>query len=138
MSFDVHHSKDFEGTAFVEIGPGKYTGKHWQPGFLFIDEDYFFVAESLITACVNRHDHYAMNDYSRDDALAIVDCWRSAARTLVESEESAIDVLRLERSYNDKVALENERAQITHMLESLAASCDKFIEDHSGFCILGL
>jgi len=34
----------------MEIGPGRYAGRHWQDGFLFVSEDAFGMAEGILAA----------------------------------------------------------------------------------------
>ena len=139
MRYLVHHTKDFDGTHFVEIGPGKYSGKHWQKGFLFVDDEDFTAAEGLIRKHLSKYDHYAMNDVTTDTAFDVIAEWRKAAKELVFRKRAAFEILSLQFvSDSYKKDLENERLNVSNMLIELADSCEKFVHGKSCFCILGV
>jgi hypothetical protein len=144
MQYQVHRTKDFEGTDWVEIGPGTYDGKHWQPGFLYISEENFVPAELIVGRHLPGYDHYAMNNVPRDAGLAIVEDWRRTGVELRSSARQAFEILSV-RGNNEisplsiePNSIENNRNQIAAMLKTLASSCEEFIRDAEGFCILGL
>jgi hypothetical protein len=40
MDYRIRHNKaELDSTGYMEIGPGRYTGSHWQDGFIFVWED---------------------------------------------------------------------------------------------------
>lgn len=131
MTFRVHYTKDFEGTDYIEVGPGAYDGKHWQPDFVFIDEFSFYVAEGIVQKHFPAYDHYGMNSIPEAAARGIVAEWKEAAHALVTSSEAMPELLGLNR-------LERDRAEIARFLQELAGICETFIVNKSSFCILGL
>jgi hypothetical protein len=137
----VHRSNDFDGTAYVELVPGVYEGKHWQPGSIFIDDIDFSVIEGLILKHLPDYDHFAMNDVPQKAGIAIIREWQRAAAELSDGMKSASEVLCLsEKSvFRFKPSeLEDDRNKIANMLEEIAATCNEFIRDKSCFCVLGL
>lgn len=37
MDYRIRKTKaELDSTGFMEIGPGRYSGEHWQEGFLFV------------------------------------------------------------------------------------------------------
>ena len=40
--------EELDSTGYVEIGPGEYSGHHWQKSFLFVWEDAFVHAEGIV------------------------------------------------------------------------------------------
>lgn len=139
MNFAIHQTKDFEGTAYMEVVPGQYTGKHWQDGSIFIEEDDFIPAEGIIRTHLPSYDHYDMNEVSAETGLAIVEEWRRAAIALTSQEGAAADILHLAwQSEGWKAGCEKGRAQIAIMFEDLANFCESCIRDHASFCVLGL
>jgi hypothetical protein len=139
MDFRVHGTKDFEGSCYMEVGPGRWSGGHWQPGFLFIDEDDFVVAEGIIGKHFPEFDHYGMNDIPEAVALSIVEDWRDAARALASHKTAVSAVLHLGQGNEYREGrLEADRARIAAMISDLAEACDAFTKEASGFCVLGL
>ncbi len=47
---------------YVEIGPGVYSGKHWQDGFLFVEEKAFLLAAGIVAKHFPDYDHFSMNN----------------------------------------------------------------------------
>ena len=144
MRYQVHRTKDFEGTDWIEIGPGKYDRKHWQPGFLYVWEEDFVCAEIIIGKHWRDYDHFAMNDIPQNIGLAIVNDWRRAATNLQNLDHSVSNILSIDENLYisplsvDSSSIENSRDQIASMLTELASSCETFIQDAGGFCVLGL
>lgn len=92
-------AKELDSTGYMEIGPGRYNKKHWQPGFLFIWEDAFGMAEGIVTKHFPSYDHFGMNDISNKIGKEIITEWRTAAswecrnptpaRVLITREDAA-------------------------------------------------
>ncbi|MFZ4396090.1 MAG: hypothetical protein ACOYOU_10745 [Kiritimatiellia bacterium] len=83
-------SKELDPTGYMEIGPGRYNKKHWQPGFLFIWEDAFGMAEGIVTKHFPSYDHFGMNDISKKIASASWECRNSTpALVLITREDAA-------------------------------------------------
>lgn len=141
MAFVIHHTRDFEGTYYIEIAPRAYLGKHWQPSSLFIAEDDFNVTESLIDKCVSNYNPYGATDISTTVGQMLIMEWRTAAYLLVNDDSKASNILhhKCSRYRKDKEPwLEQNRVKIANMLLELASSCEKLLNTHGGFCILGL
>lgn len=131
MTFQIHYTKDFKGSCYIEVGPGAYDGKHWQPDFVFIDEDSFCVTEGIVRKHFPAYDHYGMNSIPEEQAHIIVAEWKNAAHALITSSEPVSELLGL--GYRD-----SDRTEIARFLQELAGICETFIESKSSFCILGL
>ena len=83
MDYRVRRAKsELESTGYIEIGPGKYSGEHWQDGFLFIWEDAFGMAEGILTKHFPKYDHFSMNYIPKDIGQKIVAEWRDVADRL--------------------------------------------------------
>src|SRR3989304_3481557 len=97
MDYAVRHNpKNLESTGFIEIMPGRYTGKHWQDGAIFIWEDAFTIAEGIIQEYFPQYDHLAMNDIPRSAGRLIAKDLQNAADTLQFADPaSAGTTLRL-------------------------------------------
>lgn len=132
---------DLESTAFIEIGPGKYAGKHWQSGFLFVSEDAFGVVEAIVAEHVARYDHFAINDIPRDAGLRLIAAWRGIADRLPElSAPEAYAALHLAsgyRVYHAGEVMAHQR-EIAGMLRELADACAGFYDREEWICILGI
>ena len=64
---------DLEGTAYVELLPGTYSGQCWQPGSLFFTEERWAHVEPIIRQCVPSYDHYAFTDVPAAQWRCVID-----------------------------------------------------------------
>jgi len=125
----------------MEIGPGRYNKKHWQPGFLFIWEDAFGMAEGIVTKHFPSYDHFGMNDISKKIGKEIITEWRTAASRIIDNPEAdASTLLNLSASYSTSFAKEigTHRQDIADLLARLADACEKFYRQKDCICILGM
>lgn len=135
-------AESLEGTGYFEIGPGRYSGKHWQEGFVFIWEDAFASAEGIIIRHFPDYDHFAMNDIQKDIGSKIISEWRSAARKLqlvADSSETA-ELLNIKESYGlqlEPIAF-SDCDKIAEMLLEIADECESFYKSDEWICVLGM
>lgn len=54
------HPHEFDSTGYMELGPGRYAGKHWQDGFRFVWEDAFGMGEGIVARHLSEYDHFGM------------------------------------------------------------------------------
>jgi hypothetical protein len=104
--------RELDSTGYMEIGPGRYAGKHWQDGFVFVWEDAFAVAE-----------------------------WRAASEALATlSVAEASGVLNLEACYRNGLEEEigTRRGEIRTLLLKLADECERFSQEADWVCVLGM
>jgi len=142
MDYRVFHNKaELDSTAYMEIGPGKYSGAHWQDGFLFIAEDAFGMAEGVLVKHFPSYDHFAMNDLPKDAGRRVTSEWRDVAGRLSSSSgEQAQAALNLSASYRTRLESDvvPHKSEIASMLRELADACDKLYEQQEWVCILGM
>lgn len=137
----LRQKEDLDSTGYIEIGPGKYSGKHWQEGFLFVWEDAFGMAEGILTKHFPDYDHFSMNDLPKDVGLEIAKEWYEVAVHLphmgVDEAQSALNILSTFGS-----RLEQEvmlyKAEISGMLKELSCAVEEFYEKDEWVCILGI
>ena len=133
--------EELDSTGYIEIGPGKYSGKHWQDGFLFVWGDAFGMAEGIITRHFPDYDHFAMNDIPKHSGRQITAEWRDAATRLHQMDpEQSHAALNLHASYPLDLDKEmgSHKSEIATMLRSLAQECDEFYREEDWICILGM
>jgi hypothetical protein len=142
VDYRIRRNKaELDSTGYIEIVPGKYSGKHWQEGSLFIWEDAFGMAEGILAKHVAEYDHLAMNDIPKTVGARVTAEWRDVARRLpTMTADQAGDALNLHTSFRE--ILEDElmahRHDMAGMLESLADNCDAFYQRGEWVCILGV
>jgi hypothetical protein len=73
---------DLEGTAYIELLPGKYTGKCWNKGSLFLDEATFGFFEKIVARSLPEYDHYAFTEVSSTRWQPIIIRLKSLAEEL--------------------------------------------------------
>ena len=125
----------------MEIGPGRYSGKHWQDGFVFVWEDAFGMAEGILAKHLPGYDHFSMTDVPKDVGVKVITEWRSVANRLIDmSPEEARGALNLAASYRERLdsELAGHRAEIAVMLRELADACGAFYEQEEWICVLGM
>ncbi len=142
MDYRIRRKRsELESTGYMEIGPGKYSGAHWQDGFLFVWEDAFGMAEGILAKHLLSYDHFGMNDVPKELGLRVIAEWRMVAGKLEGlTIEDACKALNLMASYH--CHLENEvaahRDAIAGLLSTLADECERFYGESDWLCVLGM
>lgn len=133
--------RELGSTGYMEIGPGRYAGKHWQDGFVFVWEDAFTMAEGILARHLPEYDHLDMNDVPREVGRAVAAEWRAAAEALATlTPAEAYRLLNLDAWYGNGLEeeLASHRSEIRAMLLELADECDRFYETADWICVLGV
>jgi hypothetical protein len=142
VDYRIRRTKsELESTGYIEIGPGRYSGNHWQSGFLFVWEDAFSMAEGIVAKHFTQYDHMAPNDVPAEIGRKITLEWRAVAQQLpTMSVEQAQAALNLAASYREGLdqELHIHKAEIARMLSELADACDGFYSRDKWVCILGV
>jgi hypothetical protein len=84
----LKEKSDLEGTAYIELLPGKYTGKCWNKGSLFLDEAMFGFFEKIVERSLPEYDHYAFTEVSSTRWQPIIVRFKSLAEELSSAEAS--------------------------------------------------
>ncbi|MFN7141517.1 MAG: hypothetical protein ACK4UN_19490 [Limisphaerales bacterium] len=143
MDYKVHF-KDPELSLqgeLIEIGPGQYTGKHWNPDHLYLWEEAFGLVEGVVAKHFPAFDHFAMNDIPKKIGLQITREWRHLSDQIGSMLPYELEqALRLDLSFRnyDVSQFEHHRVEITVMLRELADRCDEFYQTSEWICILGI
>ncbi|MDH5178185.1 MAG: hypothetical protein OEZ39_00840 [Gammaproteobacteria bacterium] len=142
MDYQIRRKKsELDSTGYMEIGPGKYAGKHWQEGFLFVWEDAFGMAEGVVLKYFNSYDHFGMNEIPKDTGVLISAEWRKAADNLPAADASEYpSLLNLDAAYRSNLEAEvsGNKQSISQLLIELADSLDEFYKTEDWVCILGM
>lgn len=77
---------ELEGTAYVELLPGKYNKQCWNEGSLFFEEEIFGYLEAIISRHFPAYDHYAFTEISASKWSAIVKDFIALASALDRAE----------------------------------------------------
>ncbi|MEI6057265.1 MAG: hypothetical protein WCR55_14565 [Lentisphaerota bacterium] len=130
-----------DGTAYIEIGAGRYKGKHFQDSFIFLDEDGFFFAEGLLYKYVKNYDHYEMNNIHKSIGLSYAHELSDIAREFLSI--SAIEItkrLNLKPTFESWLAkkLEEHRKEIKEMLSEVSIFILDCYRKNDWICVLGL
>lgn len=142
MNYHILRNKnELDSTGYIEIVPGKYSGKHWQDGSLYIWEDAFGMAEGILMKHLPDYDHFSMNDIPKIIGHKVIKEWRRVAEHM-----DMMNIGQIQRALNIEAVfhedLEDEivihRTDIAGMLTELANTCDEFYEQQDWVCILGV
>ena len=135
------HASELDSTGYIEVGPGRYDGRHWQDGFLFVWEDAFGMAEGILAKHLPEYDHFGMNDVPKVIGLAVVSEWRRVAEALpAMGADEASDALNLIATYSSRLDDEviQRRSEIATLLRELADACEHFYAQGDWVCVLGM
>lgn len=143
MDFDVRRdAASLDSTAYMEIGPGKYAGKHWQPGFIFVSEAAFQAAEGLLLKSFPAYDHFSTNDIPLTEGASIAADLRAAAQALAlaSSSDDAAQLLLIPQRLRLRFTSDfvGQRTQLSDMLDQLAAAFESGYRSQDHVCILGM
>jgi hypothetical protein len=134
------NAQELDSTGYLEIGPGKYSGQHWQEGCLFVWEDAFGLAEGIVTKHFPSYDHLSMNDIPKNLGRKIVADWRGAADRLAgmgaAETRSALNLPEWYERLDEELV--SHKSEIGRMLQELADGVDEFCDKGDWFCILGV
>ena len=142
VDFQIYEDPaQLDSTAFFEIGPGPYTNKHWQPGFIFVAEDAFSMAEGIVARHFPAYDHFAVNTMPKSVSTRIIAEWAHAAAQITNLEAKACArLLNFDAAYRyglDDI-LQRQRAEIARFLNDLASKCSRINADAESLCVLGM
>jgi hypothetical protein len=142
MDYTVYRDpKSLDSTGYMEIGPGKYSGQHWQEGFLFIWEDAFSIAEGIIVRNFPEYDHFGMNDIPRFPGLMTASDLRRAACALGSAKSTEASGLLfipdwLITAFTADLA--GRRDEMQAMLTAIADVLEQAYRSKDHVCILGM
>lgn len=132
---------ELESTQYVELGPGRYDGRHWQEGFLFVLEEAFGTVEGILARHLPEYDHFGINNVPRAIGLAVAAEWRRVAETLTGmTADEASDALNLQATFSTRMdqEVEENRHEIAILLRELADAFEQFYAQEEWVCVLGM
>jgi len=142
MDYRIRRTPDeLESTGLMEICPSKFSGKHWQPGSLFVWEDAFNVAEGIVLRHLPSFDHMSSNDIPASIGAAIIADWLAAADRLPKQTSSEASAeLHLAEWFREPFHEDfvERRSEIVTMLRALAYDCRQFYSRSEWLCIIGV
>ena len=141
VDYRIRRNKhELDSTGYVEIGPGKYSGEHWQDGFLFVWEDAFGLAEGIVMKHFPAYDSLSMNDIPSAVGRKVAAEWREVAARLDGMKPVEVSTaLNLPPSSQDLNAeIAERKSDIEAMLRELAEGLDGFCDHEDWVCILGM
>lgn len=142
IDFQLKHSQaELDSTGYMELGPGKYDGSHWQAGFVFVWSDAFGIAEGIVEKHFPAYDHMGMNDIQKEVLKKIITEWRAVADRLPTLDRASIPAeMNLVAAYYSGLVVEidSHRLEVSGLLRSLANECERFIQQNEWVCILGM
>jgi hypothetical protein len=68
----LRRKNELRGTCYIELLPGKYSGKCWNADSIFFDEEVFGLFEPAIGRHAQGYDHYAFNEVDKESWLGII------------------------------------------------------------------
>ncbi|MBK8246672.1 MAG: hypothetical protein IPK85_04640 [Gemmatimonadetes bacterium] len=134
-------ASELDSTGYMEVGPGRYDGRHWQDGFLFVWEDAFGMAEGILARYLPEYDHFGMNDVPRSVGLAVAAEWRRVAEALPSmTADEASDALHLVATFSTRMDDEvyEHRGEVADLLLELADAFERFYALEDWVCVLGM
>lgn len=128
------------GTVYMELGPGdSHNGKHFQPGFVFVEFHEFCLFVDIVRAHYPKFDPYMMQVVPRDAAKRIIADWKRLAEILPRAKPSDYAVL-LRTTDHEWIQEEvsTHKKNIVQLCDDLARSCTRFLETGKALLMLGV
>ena len=142
MNFQIKRNKsELDSTGYMEIGPGKYAGDHWQEGFIFVWNGDFWVAEGIIRKHFEGYDHLDMNDIPYEVGKKIISEWDDASRNIMDATPSVIKqtlLLHQTPSFDHVSEVIEAQHTISALLADLSVEVNEFYKRGEYVCILGM
>ncbi len=135
------NTSELNSTGFIEIGPGKYSGKHWQDGSLYVWEDAFGVAEGIVMKYFNDYTHFGFNNLPKEIGTLLLAKWREVALGLkTANEDEYLELLNLDVVYRANLTTEvaKNKESIIELFIDMANAFEQFYEADEWVCILGV
>jgi len=142
LEYNLYKSKeDLESTAYLEIGPGPYTGKHWQKGYTFISEQSFIFIEGIIEKYFPEYDHYDMNNIPKGAIEKIIKNLEDVSENIPEMDYQEIEnALGLKNSFGSKHESEimENKEDIRKFIKNVYLDLKLHTINADEICILGI
>ena len=132
---------ELDSTGYMELGPGKYVGRHWTPGFLFIWEDAFGMAEGIIARHMKDYDQFGTNNIPKEIGVRIAKDWNTIATELKSlTPEQIHSRLNLQEVYREFLSSEivAHKSEIAKLLSQLSRTFIDLYREHDYLCVLGV
>lgn len=144
MSWMITDADKLDGSCYIEVLPGRYTGQFWNSQSVFFKEIHFSFIELFILRHCPKYDHYAFTDINKT-------IWQRILIDLNHLYESIVDSTKIFEMKDDGELplitssnlrfLNSELANINAMCEML----DDFIrwisdilKNHDTIAVLGM
>lgn len=142
MDYEIKGTaSELDSTGYMEIGPGKYSGKHWKEGFLFVCEDAFGMVEGIVIKHFKGYDHFGMNDIPKKVGTMVSSEWLEVASALkCATRDEYQKLLNLDAVYRTDMAdeISDNKESIIKLLTELAHAMNDFYRTEDWVCILGM
>jgi hypothetical protein len=139
----IADKSELDGTAYIELMPGKYKGVCWNDGSLFFEEEVFGYFEPCIERHVPDFDHYAFTEMNVNQCVLVA----SGLRDLAVLAQSAADIEQLQDHVgfifqSSKHRFEEDFPENTSALATLAEELADWlmcqVSSHEQISILGI
>jgi hypothetical protein len=139
----ITEKSELEGTAYVELLPGKYKDLCWNDGSLFFEEEVFGYFEPCIKRHVPDFDHYAFTEMDASQCALVA----SGLRDMAVLVQSATRVEQLQKHVGfifqgSEQRFENDLPENVSVLARLAEELADWLvvqaSSHEHVSILGL
>ncbi|UTW54392.1 hypothetical protein [Kordiimonas sp. SCSIO 12610] len=58
----INNTTDLDGTCYIELSLGRYSGNHWAPSSLYFAEEIFGFIEPIFEKHIQNYNHYGINN----------------------------------------------------------------------------
>lgn len=89
----LRHRWELHGTLYFEFQPGVFAGQHWQPGSVYVYEEFWADLGAIVARHVPGYSHYAFTSVSAESWVCILgefDVLTSGLRAAKHRPDAAI------------------------------------------------
>jgi hypothetical protein len=139
----IRDASELDGTAYVELLPGKYDGKCWGQRSVFLTEEAFGFFEKTVEKFVAEFDHYAFVEIAAPAWTSILE-EMATARQHIAAAHSVAGLLshthfyygESQKEFGEDFAENKERLVL--LFTDVIAWIAKQLETHNSVSVLGL
>lgn len=143
MSYIITNKSKLEGTAYIEIFPGKYDGSHWNDNSVFFEERHWEYLTRIIHRHYPEYDPYGFQSLSNGNWKPILNDLQDLAKRIEKGQK--IKDIRNEISFMSKYTeaefKENEESNLNKLkqtIEQFTSWVKESLQSSQFVSILGL
>lgn len=134
---------ELEGTAYIELLPGRYQGRSWNDGSLFFEEEVFGYLEPIIQRHEPGFDHYSFTGISAEKWTGIIADLERLSDELGKAQAFSELIIRPGFLFGGTEAhftfhFHDKKRELRELIQELVAWLKEQLKSHEWISVLGM